>query len=145
MRTLDHAQIASRIPHAADMCLLERVVSWDAQRILCQAISHSSTTNPLRRDGILPATSLIEYAAQAMAVHGSLLSGDASPTAVKQGRLVSVRNVMLQLDDVATVSEPLDIECELLLADSQSSMFSFMVSVQGVTLANGRASVMFST
>ena len=40
--------IASRIPHAGRMCLLDRVECWDTQRIRCRARSHRDADNPLR-------------------------------------------------------------------------------------------------
>jgi predicted hotdog family 3-hydroxylacyl-ACP dehydratase len=54
------------------MCLLDRVVHWDSQRIHCRASSHRSADNPLRSRDQLSAACGIEYAAQAMAVHGAL-------------------------------------------------------------------------
>lgn len=74
----DHAWIAAHIPHQGDMCLLDRVVKWDEQRIQCQAGSHRLGDNPLRSRDRLSAACGIEYAAQAMAVHGALLASGKS-------------------------------------------------------------------
>ena len=73
-RMLDRAAIARRSPHQGRMCLLERVLDWDAAQIRCGAVSHRDAGNPLRAHDRLAAACGIEYAAQAMAVHGSLLS-----------------------------------------------------------------------
>ena len=70
--TLDHAGIAQRVPHSGSMCLLQRMVGWSVERIACSAISHRDPANPLRTQGGLLAVSAIEYAAQAMALHGAL-------------------------------------------------------------------------
>jgi predicted hotdog family 3-hydroxylacyl-ACP dehydratase len=56
------------------MCLLERVTAWDAENIQCEAISHRDLNHPLGNNGKLDATAAIEYAAQAMAVHGALIA-----------------------------------------------------------------------
>ena len=56
------------------MCLLDAVLDWDDARITCRATSHADPANPLRADGRLGAANGIEYAAQAMAVHGALLA-----------------------------------------------------------------------
>ena len=52
---LDHAWIATHIPHQGSMCLLDGVTAWDAQRIVCSASSHRTASNPLRQFGRLGA------------------------------------------------------------------------------------------
>ena len=71
---LDHAWIAAHIPHHGSMCLLHAVSQWDERRIVCEALSHVDPDNPLRAQGRLGAANGVEYAAQAMAVHGGLLA-----------------------------------------------------------------------
>ncbi|MCY7388737.1 MAG: 3-hydroxylacyl-ACP dehydratase, partial [Burkholderiales bacterium] len=66
---LDHAAIAARVPHTGRMCLLDRVLQWDAHAIRCSATSHRDPDNPLREAGGLAMLAGIEYAAQAAAVH----------------------------------------------------------------------------
>ena len=61
------------VPHAGDMCLLERIVSANESRDRrARRLRIARPTNPLRRDGRLAALHLAEYGAQAMAVHGGL-------------------------------------------------------------------------
>ena len=89
---LDHGWIAAHIPHQGSMCLLDRVLEWSGQRIVCDALSHTDPLNPLRAAARLGAANGVEYAAQAMAVHGALLAPTgAAPT---QGYLTSVRGLM---------------------------------------------------
>src|ERR1700752_1268025 len=76
---LDHEWIEQHIPHKGRMCLLDEVLSWDAMRIRCRSSSHRATDNPLRAHGRLGAACGIEYAAQAMAVHGALIASSAPP------------------------------------------------------------------
>lgn len=71
----DRAAIASLLPHAGRMCLLERVLSWDANAIACAAVSHLDPDHPLRRAGILPIWAGLEYPLQAAALHGALTDG----------------------------------------------------------------------
>jgi predicted hotdog family 3-hydroxylacyl-ACP dehydratase len=140
-KTLNHDEIAARIPHAGTMCLLDTVRHWDADSIVCTAVSHHSALNPLRVAQTLPALTLVEYAAQAMAVHGSLLQAQ-SNAPPQQGRLVSVRQVELFTDDLSMHLQPLELRCQLLLGDASSSTFSFAAQCNGVLLGQGRASVM---
>lgn len=135
---LDHRQIAARIPHQGTMCLLDSVESWDANRIVCRAVSHRTGDNPLRAAGRLGATNGIEYAAQAMAVHGALLA--ASDTRPKAGYLTSVRSVNLHVDRLDDQPGELRIVAERLSGDELSVLYSFTVSASDQVLLDGRAS-----
>ena len=77
---LDKAAIAALIPHAGAMCLLDAVLAWDATTIACVASSHRSPANPLAGERRLDAVCGVEYAAQAMAVHGGLTGNGRRPT-----------------------------------------------------------------
>src|SRR5258708_3794232 len=83
--------IAGLIPHSGAMCLLDEVLAWDAATIKCRTASHRQLGNPLSRGGSLAAICGIEYAAQAMAVHGRL--ADATGDRPVSGFLASVREV----------------------------------------------------
>jgi predicted hotdog family 3-hydroxylacyl-ACP dehydratase len=81
-----HDAICARLPHAGRMCLLDRLESWDNESIVCVAVSHRDPGNPLRSHECLPAVGGVEYAAQAMALHGSLLATPGASTARDGGR-----------------------------------------------------------
>lgn len=135
----DHAWIAAHIPHQGSMCLLDRVLAWDAQHIRCAATSHRSPGNPLREQGRLGASNAIEYAAQAMAVHGVLLAGAGRPLGV--GYLASVRGVRLHAERLDDVAGDLHVEVQRLSGDDAVILYAFTVSGAGRCLAEGRASV----
>jgi len=143
--SLDREEIARRIPHQGSMCLLERVNAWDSQRISCEATSHLDPGNPLRAHGRLGAACGIEYAAQAMAVHGALVAEmqAASPDEPPQaGYLVSVRGVSLhvaRLDDVGTA---LAVRAERGSGNAGSVLYDFSVHAGDTLLLSGRAVVM---
>ena len=44
-------RIEALVPHAGGMCLLERIVDWDAQRVVLATATHRSRDNPLRSTG----------------------------------------------------------------------------------------------
>lgn len=136
---LDRAWIAAHIPHQGDMCLLDAVSEWSGEAITCTASSHTDPANPLRADGRLGAANGIEYAAQAMALHGSLSADAVAPP--RQGYLVSVRGASfhtLRLDDRA---DDLLIEAERLSGDANQVLYRFSVSAGGKPLVDGRAAV----
>ena len=95
---LDRHWIESHIPHQGGMCLLDEVLNWNATRVQCRSSTHRDPANPLRAHDRLAAVCGIEYAAQAMAVHGALIASriTASPKNTSiAGYLASVRNVTL--------------------------------------------------
>lgn len=118
--TLDREWIAARIPHAGAMCMLERVDAWDAVRIRCSATSHRDAHHPLRRDGRLASVCGIEYAAQAMAVHGALLGAHDERARPRAGYLASVRNVDAFVDRLDTFELPLVVEAERIGGDDRT-------------------------
>ncbi len=136
---LDHAAIAARIPHQGTMCLLDAVLDWSATTISCRALSHTDPANPLRAAGRLGAANGIEYAAQAMAVHGALLApADAPP---RQGYLTSVRSVTLQVARLDDLPGELNVTAERLSGDSNHILYQFAISHAGRCLLEGRAAV----
>lgn len=133
---LDHEAIAARIPHAGSMCLLESVDSQDAQYILCRATSHRDARNPLRHEGELSALHAIEYAAQAMALHASLLGArDVKPA---YGYLVAVRDAEFSVDRLDTLADDLFISVECLHTDAQGLQYTFTVRAGEAGIAHGR-------
>ena len=136
---LDHAAIAARIPHQGSMCLLAAVVDWSADGISCRAVSHADPANPLRAEGRLGAANGIEYAAQAMALHGALLAVRADRP--RQGYLTSVRGVRLHVARLDDLPGELDVRAERLSGDADHVLYRFSVSHDGRCLVDGRAAV----
>lgn len=137
--TLGREWIGRHIPHQGAMSLLERVTAWNTERIECQAVSHRDADNPLRAAGRLISAIGIEYAAQAMAVHGALLSSaDAAP---QVGYIASVRGVTFFADRLDDAGDTLDIRAERVSGDNNVLLYSFDVSADGRCLLRGRASV----
>lgn len=143
--TLRHEDIAQRIPHQAGMCLLDGVSAWDDQQIFCDATSHRSASNPLRAYGRLGASCGIEYAAQAMAVHGALVAQAHATSqtagAPKSGYLVSVRGVTLHVHRLDDLSAALAIHAERVMGDAGTIVYGFTVHAGSKLLLSGRAAV----
>jgi predicted hotdog family 3-hydroxylacyl-ACP dehydratase len=138
---LSREVILGLIPHQGSMCLLDEVVAWEATRIHCRSRSHLAADNPLRNHGQLRSVHLCEYGAQAMAVHGGLLSR-AKGEIARPGLLVSLRGVCLLRSRIDDLEQPLDVLAELLLETAGSWQYAFRVSHAGALLAEGRAAVM---
>lgn len=136
---LDADRIAGLIPHSGRMCLLNGVLSWDRDTIRCTANSHRDEDNPLRRGGHLSATCGIEYAAQAMALHGALSAADGA--AQRPGLLASVRDLRRHAFALDECHGDLTIEARLLLSEGNRMIYAFSVSCADRTLIEGRSAV----
>lgn len=136
---LDRGAIARLVPHGGAMCLLDRALFWDADSIVCEADRHRDPANPLRRDGRLPAMCGVEYALQAMALHGALLAGGAAQPA---GYLSSLRDVSLGgAERLDTVAGPLGVRARALAAEAGGFIYRFEVEGGGRTLLTGQAAI----
>lgn len=122
------------------MCLLDCVEEWDQQRIRCRASSHRDACNPLRANNRLGAACGIEYAAQAMAVHGALLAPPDS-TIARAGYLVSVRGAQLHVHRLDDIAADLTIETICITRSENNILYRFSVSAAGQLLLDGRAAV----
>jgi predicted hotdog family 3-hydroxylacyl-ACP dehydratase len=142
--TLDAAGIAARIPHAGRMCLLDGLLAWDAERIRCRATSHHDPANPLRTPLGLVAPVAVEYASQAMALHGGLSApAGAVP---RQGFLAVARGMRWQVQRLDTVPGPLIVEATRLAGGSGQALYAFTLADEaGRTLVSGRATVVLDT
>ena len=129
---------AALVPHAGSMCLLDAVVAWDGSRVACASASHRRADHPLRRDGRLAAVHLLEYAAQAAAVHGALASGAAASPVKYVG---GFRECDLHVADLDGVPGDLLVEAELVVAMGEGALYRFRVSADGSPLAEGRLTV----
>ena len=142
--TLDHDAIARLIPHSGSMCLLAGMTRWSDTEIVCSATSHRDPHNPLRTARGLLSPCAIEYAAQAMALHGALV-GRAAARAVGPGFLASARGVQLHLLRIDELIGELRIEVTRLAGDDKQILYSFNVTHQGDPVADGRAAVVLNT
>jgi predicted hotdog family 3-hydroxylacyl-ACP dehydratase len=137
---LSHDAIAALIPHQGAMCLLDRVVSYDDQAITCVAVNHRDTSHPLREDGVLAAICGVEYAAQAMAVHGALMGGEGA----SRGVLAAVRDLTMNVDRLDDVSGELTINAQQLWRDETRLLYEFSIHATGGEIMHGRAAVVLS-
>ena len=136
---LDAAAIARLVPHQGAMCLLDRALAWDAARIRCETGRHASPANPLRRDGLLPAVCGVEFALQAMALHGALTGGGGPQRA---GFLSSLREVTLAATRLDDIPVPLAVTAEALAAETRGFIYRFEVAAGTAVLLAGQAAVM---
>ena len=121
------------------MCLLDAVLEWSDDAIVCRAVSHLDPANPLCRAGRLSPVCGIEYGLQAAALHGALRGGAPQPP----GYVASLRMTALaagQWDDPALGALRVEAQCEH--AGSSGLLYAIAVrAAGGRVLLAGRATI----
>jgi predicted hotdog family 3-hydroxylacyl-ACP dehydratase len=133
---ISRAEILELVPHAGAMCLIDHASSWDPNEIHCASNSHRDPANPLRRSGALAAVHLIEYAAQAAALHAALTSK--SPTATRSGVLASVRDCELDVERLDELPQALQIHAHREARSADALSYVFEISHGARRLGRGR-------
>lgn len=136
---LDREWILAHIPHQGTMCLNDRVDAWDGERLCCTAWSHRSPENPLRSGGRLGALMGVEYAAQAVAIHGALQGAGGSP-----GMLGSVRGLICECSTLDDIDGPLCIEVTRIGGDAGALLYGFEIHGDGRRLLSGRLTIVLA-
>lgn len=132
--------VAALVPQRDSMCLLDSVETWDANRIVCRAVSHRALNNPLRRAGVLPAPCGVEYGLQAMAAHGALAGSPPRRT----GLLASLRRMRFYVERLDDIADALVVEARRMSDDPRLLVYEFAISAGGRRLLDGRAIVVES-
>jgi predicted hotdog family 3-hydroxylacyl-ACP dehydratase len=145
--------IAKHIPHQGCMCLLDEVLEWDMQHIRCRSATHRALGNPLRSQDRLGIACGIEYAAQAMALHGALAlqaalasgrAGGAPPGRPAVGLLAGVRDVNFSVSRLDDIESDLDVEATLVAGDGITAIYEFTVRDGRRNLCGGRATILLN-
>ena len=137
---IKHEELCSLIPHSFDMCLLDHVESWNNDNIICYSKSHLLKINPLRREKTLSSVHLLEYAAQAMAVHGGLHARE-QDLEMTEGYLAALRDIKINLCNIDEIKTELRVEANKILSQGGNMIYSFTVSTTETELVSGRATV----
>ncbi len=135
---LDRKTIAELVPHHGVMCLLDRVLDWDSHQIHCETERHTLAINPLRREGFLPAICGVEFALQAMALHGAL-SAEATPQ--RAGFVSSLRDIEMKVERLDDISASLLVMAEAVVAEANGFIYRFAISANGRDLLSGQAAI----
>lgn len=142
MSIISQLELEALLPHSGAMCLLEQVSHWDEHSITCRSHSHRFEDNPLRNTDCLPVEAGIEYAAQAMAIHGALQAREQAPGAEPRvGYLAVLSKVEWRVQRLDDLAAELEISARCLAATATGSHYQFNVTAAGQTLISGQALV----
>ena len=147
--SLNRAWIEQHIPHHGRMCLLDEVLEWDSRHVVCRTATHLDKTHPLRsRDltgrEVLGAACGIEYASQAMALHGALAGGAGGGELTNRpevGFLASVREIRLHVARLDDIDGDLTCEVAQVAGDGLTALYEFALRSNHAALLSGRATV----
>ena len=138
---IEKDEICELIPHDGLMCLLDKVSEWDDKRIVCSSGTHRNADNPLRSGRGLPVTALIEYGAQAMAIHGGILAKSENRK-ILGGYIAALRNVSIaSVADVSSINISLRVEAIMQMSSGGNMIYDFTVKADQQRLVSGRATV----
>lgn len=137
MMELDKQQLCQLIPHDGSMCLLDGVDSWDERQIQCWSKSHLVADNPLRNSSRLSSVNAIEYGAQAVAIHGRLISDDNSSTS-HSGFLVQIKNIDFEDCDLSSLPGNLCVQAEQIHCDNTSMLYTISIKHDQDQIMTGR-------
>lgn len=142
-KIVSQTDIAALLPHAGSMLLIDSVHAWDAEQIHCVADNHRAADHPLRVGDRLPTIAAIEYAAQAMALHGRLNS--ASGASPGTPAVAAVNGFVAAVDRLDTLAGRLDVVARLSNAMRDSALFGFTLHQNGEPVAEGNLLVVWVT
>ena len=155
-------KIRKLIPHSGSMCLLERVIECNDEKIVCETRTHLAPDNPLRHKGRVSSVCGIEYAAQAMALHGAIrragpaTNGADAPNpgsgsghsqdagGGRHGFLASVRDAHIERRYLDDVHNMLTVSAALEFDDASRVIYTFSLKANNVELLSGRAAVVLT-
>ena len=138
---IDKPGIRTLIPHTGLMCLLDGVLEWNDESIVCTSQTHRDPSNPLRRDGRLSGLHAFEYGAQAAAVHGGLRARSAG-AAAPQCYLAALRDAHVHVPRLDDLALPLEVRAKRLFGDAGNTIYQCEVSTGDVRVADARITIM---
>jgi predicted hotdog family 3-hydroxylacyl-ACP dehydratase len=137
----NNAKLCELIPHSGKMCLIDSVEKWDDESIICATQTHLKHDNPLLSNGILPVSALIEYGAQAMAIHGALIARK-SGEKMQKGYLAALKDInFFENLEVNNIASPLMIRATRKFASQGNMIYEFLITSRSDNLISGRAMV----
>lgn len=139
---LTHQAIEHLLSHTGSMSLLNEILSADKDSLTATAISHLESNNPLRAEGSLSTVNGIEYAAQAMAVHGALLAQHSGAEySTQKGYIATVRNIEINKPFFPETEGVLLIQVRLLMSNDNGFTYEFHINYKQDEFISGKITV----
>ena len=130
--------IVELVPHRPPMLLLDRVLSYDGERVVCETVL--GPDSPFAEQGEVPAVVGIEYMAQTIAAGAGLSARDKGDQAGRMGFLLGCRNLSIAVDSFQ-VGDRLTIEARRTWGENQIGSFACKVQRGSEVLVEGALTV----
>lgn len=122
-KILTKKEFAHLIPHRGNMIFIDGVENWDLSSIHCSSHLDCKTPHPLQNGGMLSSQSLLEYGAQAIAVHAGLVSGSC-----QLGFLAAIRDARFFIDYLEPSLEYLSIHASVELKLNNGAIYAIQIN-----------------
>jgi predicted hotdog family 3-hydroxylacyl-ACP dehydratase len=133
--------VAELVPHEPPMLLVDELLEWTPERAVVRATIRAG--GPFVSDDRLPATILLEYMAQAIAVAHGMADRVAGRSAAELGLLLGTRELTLDVDSLA-VGETVELRVEREFSDGKLARYACTAARAGQRLAAATLNVMLA-
>lgn len=133
---IQRQQIAGLIPHGEAMCLLDQVTGWDEHHLNATTASHRRADNPLLENERMDTVALVEYGAQAAAIHAALQQSGLG--AARPAYLGAIKKLRLFTQYVDAGVAELQIQAQCIFSDNSGAIYDIRACAGGNDLIAGR-------
>jgi predicted hotdog family 3-hydroxylacyl-ACP dehydratase len=130
--------IVELVPHRPPMLLLDRVLAYDGECVICEAVLQPDS--PFADKGQVPAVVGIEYMAQTIAAGAGLSARDKGAPSARMGFLLGCRSLTMAVDSFL-VGDRLTIEARRSWGENELGSFACKVHRGGEVLVEGALTV----
>lgn len=134
--------VAELVPHEPPMLLVEELVEWSESAALVRATIRAGS--PFVAGERMPATILLEYMAQAIAVANGMADRLRGRAASEVGLLLGTRELDLQVDELA-VGDVLELRVAREFRDDKLARYACTAERAGEQLARATINVMVTS
>ncbi|NOY72543.1 MAG: hypothetical protein GXP14_09235 [Gammaproteobacteria bacterium] len=129
-------EIEKLIPHGVEMCLLDGVVAWNECTLTAVSHFHFSPGNPLLEKGQLAIVNLVEYGAQAAAIHAALNQTGLSST--RPAYLGAIKSIKFHCQTIDTAIKLLEIKVHCLASSPDGAVYTITTEGGDQPLLSGK-------
>jgi predicted hotdog family 3-hydroxylacyl-ACP dehydratase len=136
--TTSYPPIVELVPHRPPMLLLDRVLSYDGECVVCETVLGPDA--PFAEQGHVPALVGIEYMAQTIAAGAGLSAREKGSTSGQMGFLLGCRSLTIAVDSF-DVGDRLTIEARRTFGETALGNFACKVQRGAEVLVEGALTV----